>query len=758
MLRLSTAVNLANPSQTIEVQPLGGFNQALSYGVSEKHAGLIQVGSLVSVPLGPRRTLGIVSSLTSSEKLPAGKLKYVSAVLREEPVLSSDLLALARWMSEYYASSVEAVLEGMIPASVRDGTNSKTKRMLELSNRERSEASTSALERSPKQKLLLEFLIKEGKPVAWLETLKELKIGDSVAKGLIQKGFAKESRDSVKRVAYADDLTDSQEDVAVEVKLTDEQEKAAKEIKQDLSAGTFKTRMLLGVTGSGKTEVYFEAMEEALAQGGSVLFLVPEVALAPQTVSRLRHRFRKHGEDVVVWHSHLSAGERLDAWSSITRGEARIVVGARSAIFAPVPRLRLIVVDEEHEPAYKQEDNPRYHGRDVAVYRAMLNQAVCLLGSATPSLETLRNVTLGKYEKSTLSKRIDGRELPLIHLVDMRRESQREKVPPILSQPLIEALRQRYTDREQSILFLNRRGFNTTMLCPDCGHVEQCKDCSIAMTFHRTDGYLRCHLCSYRKPAPRACPSCQSFDIRKKGHGTQRIEDIVSSLLPRKAVVMRIDADMMTKKNLFREVLNDFRRGKIDVLVGTQMIAKGLDFPNVTLVGVVDADLPLRMEDFRASERAFQLLVQVGGRAGRGDRAGEVYVQSYAPHASSIQYSRKADLEGFSEEEMELREEFGYPPFRHLIRHLFRGRSSEKVEFYAQQWRNLLDANPIANVDIKGPAPAPLEKIKGYYRYHLLYLTQSVTPFLSEFQKRRKEFPLDRDIHDILDVDCHQLS
>lgn len=612
--------------------------------------------------------------------------------------------------------------------------------------------------RSPKQILLLEHLCTKVVPVALNETIQNLGIGESVAKGLIKKGLARETKDSVMRVAYSDDLSDSTDEVYTEVKLTDEQSKASQEIKDTLKKDCFSTHLLLGITGSGKTEVYFEAMEKALSMGGSVLFLVPEVALAPQTVSRLRHRFSRQGEQVVVWHSHLSAGERLDAWSSITQGEARIVVGARSAVFAPVSNLRLVVVDEEHEPAYKQDENPRYHGRDVAVYRAMLNQAVCLLGSATPSLETLHNVERKKYSKSSLTKRIDGRELPLIHLVDMRRESLKEKIPPILSQPLVEALRQRYTDREQSILFLNRRGFNTTMLCPDCGFVEQCKDCSIAMTFHRTDGYLRCHLCGYRKPAPRACPECQSFDIRKKGHGTQRIEDIVRDLLPRKTVVMRIDADMMTKKNLFREVLNDFRRGKIDILVGTQMIAKGLDFPNVTLVGVIDADLPLRMEDFRASERAFQLLVQVGGRAGRGDRAGEVFVQTYAPHAPSIQYSRKADLKGFSEEELELRKEFGYPPYRHLIRHLFKGRSEEKVEFYAQQWKKLLDSDPIPQVDVKGPAPAPLEKIKGFYRYHLLYLTGSVRPFLQQFHSKRAGFPLDKDVHDVIDVDCHQLS
>ena len=300
-------------------------------------------------------------------------------------------------------------------------------------------------------------------------------------------------------------------------------------------------------------------MEKALDQGGGVLFLVPEVALAPQTVDRLRARFGRRGEQVVVWHSHLSAGERLDAWRQLVKGDARIVVGARSAVFAPVQNLRLVVVDEEHEPAYKQEESPRYHGRDVAVYRAYLSKAVCLLGSAMPSLETARNAGCGKYKKSTLTQRIDDRELPLVHLVDMRREALKQKNAPILSRQLIEALRQRYEDREQSILFLNRRGFNTTMFCMKCGEVEQCRECSIAMTYHRTDHYLHCHLCGYRKPGPRICGNCNSIEISRRGHGTQRIEDVVGSVMPRRANVVRVDADVMTKKNLFREILRDFR-------------------------------------------------------------------------------------------------------------------------------------------------------------------------------------------------------
>jgi len=345
-----------------------------------------------------------------------------------------------------------------------------------------------------------------------------------------------------------------------------------------------------------------------------------------------------------------------------------------------------------------------------------------------------------------------------VHIVDMRREALRRDSNPVLSRPLVEALRQRCAAREQSILFLNRRGFNTTMLCPECGHVEQCKHCSISLTFHRTDSRLRCHLCGHQRNAPRNCPSCQSPEIIRKGHGTQRIEDIARDMLPRNAVVVRIDADVMTRKNLFRKILSDFRKGRIDVLVGTQMIAKGLDFPNVTLVGVVDADLPLRMEDFRASERAFQLLVQVSGRAGRGDRAGEVFVQSFAPHSPSIQYARRSDLTGFLDDELSQRKEFRYPPYRHLVRHLFRGRNDDKTFFFAEQWVRHIEGKLPSDVETRGPAPAPIEKMKGRYRFHLWYFTESVTRLVPVLVKLREEFPMDKDIIDVLDVDAVSLS
>jgi primosomal protein N' (replication factor Y) len=402
-----------------------------------------------------------------------------------------------------------------------------------------------------------------------------------------------------------------------------------------------------------------------------------------------------------------------------------VVVGARSAVFAPFPDLRLVLVDEEHEPAYKQEEAPRYHGRDVAIMRAYLKGALCLLGSATPSLESLYNARAGKFGLVRLTKRVDDRQLPLLHVVDLRRARASGKGGGIFSPLLREKLAARFENGEQTILFLNRRGHSTTALCPDCGFVAECPHCSIALTLHRTDGRMRCHLCGHETAAPRACPSCGSAAFRWKGTGTQKVEAAVAAVLP-KARVVRLDADTARRRNHFRRVLGDFRRGKIDVLVGTQMIAKGLDFPNVTLVGLVDADLSLHQEDFRAAERTFQLIVQVSGRAGRGDRAGEVVVQTLTPHAPPIQYARRQDFDGFLGEELRLREEFRYPPFRHLVRQLFQGRNEDKVWFVAEKWAQEAENRLGGDVEIRGPAPAPIERLADEYRVQLWYFTRSV--------------------------------
>jgi primosomal protein N' (replication factor Y) (superfamily II helicase) len=453
----------------------------------------------------------------------------------------------------------------------------------------------------------------------------------------------------------------------------------------------------------------------------------------------------------------LSEGERLDGWLALAAGESRVVVGARSAVFAPVHNLKLIVVDEEHEPAYKQDETPRYHGRDVAVYRAKLNHAHCLLGSATPSLESYANALAGKYKLHELKLRVDDRKLPYIDVVDMRIEIMRSRGMTTLSQRLVNAMQDRFEKREQTILFINRRGYSSSMQCTECGHVEECAHCSISMTYHRKDEMLRCHLCGAEKTAPISCPKCRSPKIRWRGLGTQRVEEAVRRVLPR-ARIERMDTDTMSKKNRFREVLGQFRTGKIDVLVGTQMIGKGLDFPNVTLVGLIDADISMHIPDFRANERTFQLLVQVAGRSGRGDRAGEVVVQTFTPQAEPIQFSRHADYAGFSAAELKLRKDFHYPPYRHLIHHLFRGPNADKLKFFAEQWAKLVEKEMGDKVELRGPSPSPIEKIKDAYRWQLWYFTNNVTKTIPTLTRLRAEFAWPDDIIQVLDVDPVSLS
>ena len=646
----------------------------------------------------------------------------------------------------------------MIPAAIRKGMQVKTRRYLSAGKAPTADELVALEKRAPKQAQLLRFIRQQSKPFARADVLKRMKISASTCDGLVSKGLLRETDTEEERIAYEDEMGEV-ETVAETTRptLTDEQSRCVDAIHGDIEQNMFSVRLLHGVTGSGKTEVYLNAIEKVVASGGGVIFLVPEVALAPQTVGRVRGRLEARGVHTVVWHSHLSEGERYDAWKALASGEAHVVVGARSAVFAPVKNLQLIIVDEEHEPSYKQDESPRYNGRDVAVYRAFLNKAVCVLGSATPSLESLYNVEKGKYAVDRILNRVDNRELPKIHVVDMCRETSPEKAASPISRLLADKLRDRYEKQEQSILFLNRRGFSTSMMCPDCGYVAGCDHCSIPKTYHRTDKRLRCHLCGEEEPVPLRCPKCQSTAIRMRGKGTQKIEDIVQKILP-SARIHRMDADSMSKKNLYRKILNDFRTGKIDILVGTQMIAKGLDFPNVTLVGLVDADMSLHIEDFRAAERTFQLVVQVSGRSGRGERAGEVVIQTHTPHAPPIQFARKSDFDGFQLEELEQRREFNYPPFRHLIRHLFRGRNPDKVNFYIDQWTKLVEKELGDKIEIRGPAPAPIEKIRDEYRFQLWYFAPSASAVIGTITALRESFKMDKEVIDQMDVDPMNLS
>ncbi len=738
----------------VGVHPLAGFDKLLHYRVPEHLRDAIGVGFLVRIPVGPALRLGIVGEIGGPTDFPVDKLKLVAQVVHPFPALPPDLLELARWMARYYACGLDSIIETMIPVAVRKGAGLKQEKLLSIARKLNADELAALEKKAPQQAKLYRFLDQQFRPQRKGLVIGRLGQSAAVAQALVKRGVVREETQRVERIAYSDEHDVGELVAAQPHRLNEEQQRAVDAVTASLGREKFGVTLLHGITGSGKTEVYLRAIDTALKAGGGVVFLVPEVALTPQTVARLRSRLEAIAGDqrCVVWHSHLSEGERLDGWLALATGEARVVVGARSAIFAPVQNLQLIVVDEEHEPAYKQDETPRYHGRDVAVMRAKIARSFCLLGSATPSLESFENAQTGKYDLLQLTQRVDARKLPFIDIVDLRIEAAKQRTLPAISQKLVRAMQDRLERREQTILFINRRGYSSSMLCTKCGHVEECVHCSIALTYHRTDESLRCHLCGAQKPAPLRCPKCAAPDIRWRGLGTQRVEEAVKRVMPR-AKVERMDTDTMSKKNRFREVLAQFRAGKIDVLVGTQMIGKGLDFPNVTLVGLIDADISMHIPDFRANERTFQLLVQVAGRAGRGDRAGEVIVQTFTPQAEPIQYSRHADYAGFAASELAMRKSFHYPPYRHLIKHLFRGPNPEKLKFFAEQFARLMEKTFGDRVELRGPTPSPIEKIKDEYRWQLWYFTNAVTKVVPELARLRAGFAWPDDLTQVLDVD-----
>jgi len=495
--------------------------------------------------------------------------------------------------------------------------------------------------------------------------------------------------------------------------LTGAQRGAVSAVTRAVSAGGFAPFLLHGVTASGKTEVYLRGAQTARENGGQTLVLVPEVALGSQVVAAFRARF---GGRVGLLHSYLGVGERRRTWELARRGALDVVVGARSAVFAPLPNLQLIVVDEEHEPAYKQSEQLRYHGRDTAVRRAQLLAIPVVLGSATPSLESLANAARGKYTRLHLPERIERRSLPVVRVVDLRREGAGRSM---LSRPLLAALEARLARREQAVLFLNRRGHSHHTQCRACGFVPECPRCDITLTLHVSPEEWRCHYCDHRAPASSQCPSCGAALLRFSGAGTQRVERELAAELPA-ARVLRLDTDVARERTSPERVLRAFGRGEADVLLGTQMIAKGLDFPHVTLVGVLDADVALHLPDFRAAERTYQLLVQVSGRAGRGRAPGEVFLQTCTPEHPAIAAAVLHDSKQFLEPELDQRREAGYPPYRRLATVLFTGTDEGDVERVANAAAEALAAHPVTGIEVLGPAPQALARLRGRHRWHLL--------------------------------------
>ncbi len=742
----------------VGVHPLAGFDKVLHYRVPEELRSTAVVGALVRVPIVSSMRLAVICEIAPPKNFPINKLKLVAQVVYSFPALTADLMPLASWMASYYAAPMDSIIETMIPAAVRRGASLKVQKQLVLEKQLAPDEEIKLAKKAPQQAKLYHFLKSQTLPISKALVLSRLGITTSSVAGLIKLGVVREEGLRIVREAYEESWASGEKVAEIKPTPNAEQQQAIDSLITAVDKNEFSTFLIHGVTGSGKTEVYLKTIEHVLNQGGGVIFLVPEVALTPQTVSRLRSRLEAiaPGHKCVVWHSALNEGERLDGWLALATGEARIVVGARSAVFAPIKDLRLIVVDEEHEPAYKQDETPRYHGRDVAVMRAKLAKAVCLLGSATPSLETYLNAVSHRYNLLELKSRVDSRKLPHIHVIDMKIEVARQRGFTSLSRKLVDAMQDRISAKEQIILFINRRGYSPSVVCTKCGHAEQCPHCSITMTYHRSDETIRCHLCGEEKPSPIRCPSCGSPEIRSKGMGTQRVEEAVRRVIPR-ARIARVDTDTMNKKHRLREILSDFRLGKIDILVGTQMIGKGLDFPNVTLVGLIDADLSMHIPDFRANERTFQLLVQVAGRAGRGAKSGDVFVQTFTPSSGAIQFSRHANFIGFAETELASRKNFGYPPYRHIIHHQFKGPNPEKLAFFTAQWVKQVKEKFGDRLEVKGPTPAPIDKIKDLYRWQIWYFAPNVSPVIGELSALRAAFHWPDDIVQNLDVDPSNL-
>ncbi|HJQ31449.1 MAG TPA: primosomal protein N' [Pyrinomonadaceae bacterium] len=573
---------------------------------------------------------------------------------------------------------------------------------------------------TPAQQKVVAALIAEGGEMLFAELLEASGAGASTVLTLERRGLLEVFVREVRR----DPLAGASLPEKDELRLTDAQAEALREINAAQDAGGFAAFLLHGVTGSGKTEIYIRAMREALRRGRSAMMLVPEIALTPVFSRRLRAHF---GDAVAIFHSSLTAGERFDEWSRLKRGEARVVIGTRSAVFAPVSDLGVIVVDEEHEASYRQQESPYYNGRDTAVMRALKERAVVVLGSATPSLESFQNAQLGKYRYLRLPSRVANRAMARAEIIDMREVFRVGGKPSVFSTDLLAAIEETHARGEQSIVLLNRRGYSTFVLCRSCGERINCRDCDVTLTYHRGERSLVCHYCNLRERVPDSCPACRGPYMFFVGEGTEQIEEILRERFPALRIA-RLDRDTTARRSTYEQAVLRFAAGELDMLVGTQMIAKGHDFPNVTLVGVVSVDAGLALPDFRAAERAFQLITQVAGRAGRGERPGRVLIQTYHPHHYALRHACAQDYEGFFEEEINYRRNLSYPPFVTLASLLVHGDDFTRVQATADVLRAALDrANTERGCRVLGPAPAPLARLRGEHRIQLLLKSRSRT-------------------------------
>ena len=752
---------------------------------NEGHDNPVERGSRVLVPLGPRWATGIVVSLQDTTNV--DNVRDLAMRLDPYPVLPESLLKTCEWVAGYYQCTLAEVFGAALPAGIhtqsgqkfalngdlpndtqsldtrqqailscieengpqsikqierrvgpkvrsiihgmcRDGiltsiqhmtaprTSVKTERVIQLVPEDPRwmEVELPAIKRrAPKQAECLSLLQDAGGLLP-SRTLTDHGINSAIVRALVDRKILKVSQREVRR----DPFGGVPEQLTEQPPPTPQQAAALSTILPDVDSPRFQTHLIHGVTGSGKTLIYLSAVERTLASGRGAIILIPEISLTPQTVGRFRAHF---GDKVAVLHSGLSEGERYDAWRDLREGKKRIVVGARSAVFAPIQDLGLIVVDEEHDGSYKQDNPaPRYNARDVAIIRGREEGVPVLLGSATPSLESFENARSGKYGLITLDERVDARPMPNVTVVDMRHES------GLVSDALHTRIQDRVAKGEQTILLQNRRGYAPYIQCGVCGEALQCASCHVSLTLHGPSGRGRliCHYCAHNQAMPPSCPSCGEGKLKLLGQGTQKVEEVLTRLFP-SARILRMDVDATAKKGAHARILDAFGRGEADILLGTQMVAKGLDFPNVTLVGVISADTGLNLPDFRAGERTFQLLTQVSGRAGRGDREGEVIVQTYKPDEEAIRFAQEHDFVAFAEAEGPQREQTGFPPTGRLALFLFKGPSESEVARRAGHCADILKASGMSGVEVLGPVQAPLSRLQGRYRWHVILRSQS---------------------------------
>ncbi|TVM00413.1 MAG: primosomal protein N' [Candidatus Brocadia sp. WS118] len=712
----------------------------------------LAAGMRVRIPFGNKIMTGFCVGFTDTPC--TDKTKDIISIIDKEPLIDDIMLKITRWLSSHYCCGWGEAISAVVPPVVRSKIKEKWNTFVRGNPHTlafNQETLSQMKTRAPKQAKVLEILLEHPDEISAKEVIRISGCKMPGLRQLEKKGFLT-LENKLQDAANTPRNTDR---LQQHLTLTQEQQKAFDTICKRLDGPKPGVLLLHGITGSGKTEIYLQSITKVLEQGRKAIYLVPEISLTPQTIQRIKARFNK----VAVLHSSLLGTVHQAQWNDIKDGRVDIVIGARSSIFAPLKNVGLIIIDEEHENTYKQENNPRYNARDIAILRATYENAMVIMGTATPSLESYDQALKGNYEKIVLSRRIGERQLPPVDIVDMSEEVRKRRGYNIISQRLEYYMNQSLARREQVILFLNRRGFAPYINCKRCGFVLKCQRCDIPMTFHKKLNTILCHYCYAETRPPESCPDCLANTINYRGFGTEKIEDEIKNKFPNYQII-RMDSDSMRVRDSHEKALTAFERGEFQILLGTQMIAKGLDFPNVTLVGVISADTILNLPDFRAGERTFQLISQVAGRTGRGTKGGRVVVQSYNPRHYSITYAAAHDYEGFAGKELEYRKQLLYPPFGKLTRIVFRSphedKTKEKSALVADKLKEI--ARTAGNhLDILGPSPAPVTKINDLFRWHILLKAQHHTSIHHALQGIADMLKPSKGVQAMVDVDPYMM-